>query len=89
MRTTEDEVSFAVGPERISASGQANSVVEELSRLIDVRLSNLPTERRVVTLRIDKDICFGEAQYALAGIAASCAADIQLAALRNKRPRPQ
>jgi hypothetical protein len=36
-------------------------------------------------LRIDKDVCFAEAQYALAGIAASSATDIQLAALKNKR----
>jgi hypothetical protein len=37
-------------------------------------------------LRIDKDVCFAEAQYALAGIAASSATDVQLAALKDKRP---
>jgi hypothetical protein len=40
-------------------------------------------------LRIDKDICFAEAQYALAGIAASIATDIQLATLKDKRAELQ
>ncbi len=84
MKTTEDEIGFAVGSEEISASGYAD-IVEKLTQLIDIRLSDLPPERRVVTLRIDKDICFAEAQYGLAAVAASSATDIQLAALKNKR----
>jgi hypothetical protein len=48
-------------------------------------LSTLPADRRVVILRIDKDISFSQAQYALAGVAASSATDIQLAALKLKR----
>jgi len=35
-------------------------------------------------LRIDRDICFGDAQFALAGIAASRACDIRLAVLKEK-----
>jgi biopolymer transport protein ExbD len=89
MRTTEDEVGFAVGSERISATVGSDGIVEKLAQLIDVRLSDLPPERRVVILRIDKDICFGDAQYALAGIAASCAEDIRLAALRGETLRLQ
>lgn len=85
MITAEDEVCFAVGPEKISATVSPAGIVERLTQLIDVRLSDLPPERRVVTLRIDKDICFAEAQYALAGIAASCATDMQLAALKDKQ----
>jgi len=57
--------------------------------LIDIQLEDLPRDRRVVTLRIDKDVCFTEAQYALAGVAASTATDIQLAALKNKRTGSQ
>jgi len=45
----------------------------------------LPPERRVVTLRIDKGICFGEAQYALAAVAQSSATDIQLAVSRGEQ----
>jgi len=83
MKTAEDGVDFAVGPEKITTSNYAN-IVEELARLIDVRLKDLPPDRRVVTLRIDKDVCFSEAQYALAGVAASSATDIKLAALKDK-----
>jgi hypothetical protein len=44
----------------------------------------LPREKKVVTLRIDKDVCFDNAQYALAAIAQSTVPDIRLAAIRDK-----
>lgn len=75
---------FAVGSEKISISNGLD-IVEKMAELIDIRLRDLPPESRIVTLRIDKDICFSEAQYALAGIAASSARSIQLAALRNEQ----
>ena len=75
---------FAVGSEKIYGAGSA-VLVERLAGLIDERLEDLPEERRVVTLRVDKEVCFGEAQYALAGIAASSAAEIQLAALKEEQ----
>lgn len=84
MRTSAERIAFAVGSEKITASSYAD-IVEGLARLIDIRLRNLPPERRVVTLRVDKDICFGEAQYALAAVAQSSATDIQLATLKDKR----
>lgn len=88
MKTTEGGSDFAVGAEKISASdyadtSQTHHIVERLAHLIDFRLSDLPTDNRVVTLRIDADICFDRAQYALAGAAASSATDIQLAVLKN------
>ena len=84
MKTAEDKVDFAVGAEKIAALSGAD-IVDRLAELIDVRLSDLPPERRVVTLRIDKGVCFVDAQYALAGVAASSATDIQLAVLRDSR----
>ena len=84
MKTTKGEVDFAVGSEKITTSSYSN-IVDKLAKLIDVRLKDLPPDRRVVTLRIDKDVCFAESQYALAGVAASSATDIQLAALKDKR----
>ncbi|MBA7688579.1 hypothetical protein ES703_97063 [subsurface metagenome] len=84
MKTAEDEVDFAVGAEKIAALSGAD-IVDRLAELIDVRLSDLPPERRVVTLRIDKGVCFVDAQYALAGIAASSTTDIQLAVLRDRQ----
>ncbi|MHC4061886.1 MAG: ExbD/TolR family protein [Planctomycetota bacterium] len=85
MKRAGEEIAFAVGSEEISASTNADDIVEKLAELIDVRVKDFPPERRVVTLRIDKDICFADAQYVLAGVAASAATDIQLAALKGKR----
>ncbi len=84
MKTTEDGVSFAVGPEKISASDYSGTV-ERLAELIDARLKGLPPKDKVVALRIDEEVCFGNAQYALAGVAASSATDIQLATTKDKR----
>ncbi len=84
MKTTEEKIDFAVGPEKITASGYVD-IVDRLAELIDVRLKDLSLDRRVVTLRIDEDIRFAEAQYALAAVAQSSATDIQLAVLRGKR----
>jgi biopolymer transport protein ExbD len=88
MRTNEKEIVFAVGSEKITVSNYA-SVVDKLAELLDVRLSDLPPGRRVVTLRIDRDVRFADAQYALAGIAASTATDVRLAALKDKHVGPQ
>ncbi len=83
MKTAEDEFEFAVGAEKVEAD--YTDLAEKLAGLIDVRLADLPRDRRVVTLRIDRDVRFAQAQYALAAVAASEATDIQLAVLKNKR----
>ncbi len=83
IRTTEERTDFAVGAEKIAGASYAD-IVEKLTELIDVRLKDLPADGRVVTLRIDKDVPFAQAQYALAGVAASSATDIQLAVLKDK-----
>jgi biopolymer transport protein ExbD len=88
MKATKERCGFAVGSEKISASDYSN-VVEKIAELIDIRLKDLPADSKVVTLRIDKDVCFAEAQYALAGIAASTATNVQLATLKDKRPGPE
>ncbi len=84
LKTTKGKSDFAVGPEKIIAPDYTD-ITGKLAALIDSSLRELPPGQRVVTLRIDKDVCFGEAQYALAGIAASGATDIQLAVLKQKR----
>ena len=91
MKAAEGKANFAVGAEKVSASDyvgtwRAQYIVGELARLIDARLNDLPADSRVITLRIDADICFDRAQYALAGAAASSATDIQLAVLKNNHP---
>ena len=88
MKNTGDKVDFVVGSEKIAASNYGD-VVKKIAELIDSQLKDLPADKKVVTLRIDKDVCFADAQYALAAVSASTATDIQLAALKDKRPASQ
>jgi len=83
MRTSQEMIDFAVGSKRITEA-KGSVLTEQIARLVDASLKNLPPGRRVVTLRIDKDVCFADAQYALAGVAASSATDIQLAVIKEK-----
>ena len=82
MRDGRGRSDFAVGSEKIAASNYGDTA-ERVAALLDARLKDLPAENRVVTLRIDKDIPFAEAQYALVGIAKSTATDIRLAAMKD------
>jgi biopolymer transport protein ExbD len=82
MKTSAGGSEFAVGSEKIPAS-RGSDLTEQIARLVDSDLKNLPSDRRIVTLRVDRDVCFAEAQYALAAISQSSATDIQLAVLRN------
>ncbi len=84
MKADMDKNTFAVGSEIINAS-ESSDIVEQLANLIDAQLRELPDGQRIVTLRVDKDICFQQAQYALAAIAESTATDIKLATLKEKR----
>jgi biopolymer transport protein ExbD len=81
---TDGETIFAVDSEMVDTGGD---LAANLARLIDLRLKDVPIQGRTVTLRIDKDVCYAQAQYALAGIAASSARDIELAAIKDKRPQ--
>ena len=82
MNSAKGGADFAVDSQKIDSANYAD-IVDKLAGLIDVQLMYLPAGNRVVTLRIDKDVCFADAQYALAGIAASSATDIQLAVLKD------
>ena len=82
MKTSAGSTVFAVGPEKVLAS-EGPDLTEQIARLVDFGLRNLPSDRRVVTLRVDREVCFSEAQYALAAIAHSSPTDIQLAVLRD------
>ena len=85
MKTSSGKSAFAVGSEKIPAS-EGPDLTEQIARLVDYGLRNLPSDRRIVTLRVDRDVCFAQAQYALAAIAQSSATDIQLAVLKNRKP---
>ncbi len=84
MKKQDGRSVFAVDSKRI-VNVDYNKIAEQIAELLDSRMKNLPSERRVVTLRIDKKVVFSEAQYALAGIARSSATDIKLAALKKNQ----
>jgi len=83
MKSADKGIDFAVGPEKIVLS-DGHNIVGRLKQLIDNSLKDLPYDSRTVMLRMDKDICFSDAQYALAAVAASSAVNIRLAVLRDK-----
>jgi biopolymer transport protein ExbD len=73
---------FAVGAEKVTGADY-EELSGRLTGLIDLCLKDLPADKRIVTLRIDKDIPYAEAQYALAAVAKSTATDIRLAAVKE------
>jgi biopolymer transport protein ExbD len=82
MKNEAGRSDFAVGAEKVTGADY-EEISGRLAGLIDLRLKNLPVDKRVVTLRIDKDIPYAEAQYALAAVAKSTATDIRLAAIKD------
>jgi len=77
---------FAVGSEKIAASSYEQTA-DEIALMLNAQLKDLPAPKRVVTLRIDKDVPFAEAQYALAAVAKSTATDIRLSVMRQGEQR--
>jgi len=73
---------FAVGAEKVDAANFQDTA-EKLTLLLNAQLKDFPAQNRVVLLRIDKDVPYAEAQYALAAIAQSDATDIRLAAFKE------
>ena len=78
MKTDSATSEFAVDSEKISSIG-CYEITYKLAELINERLKMLPPENRTVTLRIDRDVSYRDAQYALAALARSNAADIRMA----------
>ena len=83
MKSADGQVVFAVGSEKVTASS-GGAIIARVAELIDELLDGQPIANRVVTLRIDRDVCFDQAQYALAAVAESSATDIKLAAVTDK-----
>jgi len=73
---------YAVGAEKIRAANY-DELVGRMTDLVNMYLEKLPEQNRVVTLRADKEISFGQVQYALAAIASSNAEKIKLAVLKE------
>jgi biopolymer transport protein ExbD len=74
---------FAVGSDKVSAANYSE-IPLKLADLIDDRLKTTAYDK-TVTLRIDKDVPYSQAQFALAGIAKSSATNIRLAVIKEQQ----
>jgi biopolymer transport protein ExbD len=83
MPSGDGGVSYAVGAEVVASSG-GEEISESIAAAIDRQLVNLPEDRRVVGLRVDKGVVFKDSQYAISGISESSATDIKLSVIRQK-----
>jgi biopolymer transport protein ExbD len=73
---------YAVCAEKIKAVNY-DELVSKTTDLVNMYLEKIPEESKVVTLRVDKETTFGQAQYALAAIALSNATKIKLAVFKE------
>ena len=85
MKTDGAMSEFAVGSEKVSAATYGE-VADNLAEMINARLKTLSSDNGTVTLRIDRDVSYAEAQFALAALARSDAADIRLAVIKGMGP---
>ncbi len=82
MKNEDGKSEFAVGADKVTGANY-DEIADKLAGLIDSRLKDLPQDKRIITLRIDKDIPYSDAQYALAAVAKSTAGDIRIAAIKD------
>lgn len=86
MADEEGRIEYAVGAE-ILPEMEGPRIAAAIADAIDKQLATLPEEKRVVSLRSDRDILFAQTKYALAGISQSSATDIKWAVIKRPQPR--
>ncbi len=84
LQEEDEKFCFAVGSQKLGGPG-SSKLAGQITGLINKSIAVAPPEHRVVTLRIDSKIPYGQAQYALKAVAESKAEDIQLAVVKQKR----
>jgi biopolymer transport protein ExbD len=75
------KVAYAVGAEKIAPT-DSTRIADAIADAIDKKLKNLPPDKRVVSLRNDKNITYRHTQHALAAISQSTATDIKWAVIK-------
>ncbi len=85
MLNDKGKTAYAVGAE-ILPDLEGPPISYAVASAIDKQLATLPKEKRVVSLRSDKNILFKDAKYALAGISQSSATDIKWAVIKHEQP---
>lgn len=76
---------YAVGSE-IVRTQDTELLTELMTQEVDNQLRALTPEQRLVTLRIDRDIPFSQAKYALAAVSNSAAPNIKLSVIKDHQP---
>lgn len=82
MLDDDGQVRYAVGAKLIESD--RGDVADLIAAAID-RIFEGDDVRRTVSLRIERDVCFKDTQYALAGIGQSIASNMKLAVVKDKR----
>ena len=86
MLDEKGDPAYAVGAEILSTD-DSPEIIYAIAAAIDKQLATLPEEKRVVSLRCDKEILFEHTKYALAGISKSSATDIKWAVIKQKQSK--
>ena len=81
-------VSYAVGAQKITPT-DSTQIAGAIAEAIDKQLKNLPLDKRVVSLRNDKNITYRYTQHALAAISQSTATDIKWAVIKQTQKKTQ
>ncbi len=82
MLVEDANIRYAVGSEILPETA-IDQYPDHIAERIDRQLAQLPPQRRLVTLRIDRDMRFEFVKHALMGIAQSTATDIHWAVMRQ------
>lgn len=81
-KDTDNTIIFAVGSNKI-VSTDPQTITNEIANAIDTQLKPIKHDKKIASLRIDKQITYKHCQIALAAVSQSIATDIQLAVIKN------
>lgn len=83
MEEADERVWYAVGSECFALE-DPERISDLIAGQIDIQLQPLKSERRIVSLRADKDLTFGQVRCALEGISRSSAEEIHWAVIKKE-----
>ncbi|AQQ70194.1 protein TolR [Limihaloglobus sulfuriphilus] len=80
---------YAVGSEVISPQDDIFRLIESMTDSLNQSFDTETPGKRIVNMRMSKDLTFAEYKAALAAVASSKAGDIQLAVLKDQKKIPE
>jgi hypothetical protein len=85
LKDQSKEIQYFLNGRKI-VSTDRQSLVRNITISVDKKFVGVDNQNRVLILRIDKELEFSDAQYALAGASASSATKIKIATLAKDEP---